>query len=122
MKNTKKGFTIVELVIVIAIIAILAAVLIPTFSNVISKANETAVQQAAKTKFEEVYALDYADGTIDAKQGTEEIAMTGDFADCTYDGATFTYTDTTKKLTATFTIASNTWNISASETSAVTTA
>ena len=38
MKN-KKGFTIVELVIVISVIAILAAVLIPTFSNLIRKAN-----------------------------------------------------------------------------------
>ena len=37
-KNNKKGFTIVELVIVIAVIAILAAVLIPTFSSVIKKA------------------------------------------------------------------------------------
>ncbi len=40
MKRTnKKGFTIVELVIVIAVIAILAAVLIPTFSSLIKKAN-----------------------------------------------------------------------------------
>ncbi len=36
--NKRKGFTIVELVIVIAVIAILAAVLIPTFSNVIKDA------------------------------------------------------------------------------------
>ncbi|MBS6464613.1 MAG: type II secretion system protein [Firmicutes bacterium] len=43
MKNrSKKGFTIVELVIVIAVIAILAAVLIPTFSSLIKKANESA--------------------------------------------------------------------------------
>lgn len=49
MKNTKKrGFTIVELVIVIAVIAILAAVLIPTFSNVIEKANESNALQAAR--------------------------------------------------------------------------
>ena len=41
MKASKKrGFTIIELVIVIAVIAILAAVLIPTFSNVIQKAKE----------------------------------------------------------------------------------
>lgn len=40
-KTTKKGFTIVELVIVIAVIAILAAVLIPTFSSLIEKANES---------------------------------------------------------------------------------
>lgn len=40
MKNSnKKGFTIVELVIVIAVIAILAAVLIPTISSLIKKAN-----------------------------------------------------------------------------------
>jgi len=38
-KNTRKGFTTVELVIVIAVIAILATVLIPTFSNLIEKAN-----------------------------------------------------------------------------------
>ena len=41
-KQTKKGFTIVELVIVIALIAILAAVLIPTFSNVINNAHESS--------------------------------------------------------------------------------
>lgn len=48
MKNKKKGFTIVELVIVIAVIAILAAVLIPTFSNVIRKANEASDTALAK--------------------------------------------------------------------------
>ena len=37
MHKSKKGFTIVELVIVIAVIAILAAVLIPTFSNLVKK-------------------------------------------------------------------------------------
>ncbi len=46
MKLTnKKGFTIVELVIVIAVVAILAAVLIPTFANLINKANISADQQ-----------------------------------------------------------------------------
>ena len=38
MKNIK-GFTIVELVIVIAVIAILAAVMIPTFSGIVKKAS-----------------------------------------------------------------------------------
>lgn len=47
-KKTKKGFTIVELVIVIAVIAILAAVLIPTFSSIIAKANESADIQAVR--------------------------------------------------------------------------
>ena len=49
MKNTnKKGFTIVELVIVIAVIAILAAVLIPTFASIVKKANIAADTQLAK--------------------------------------------------------------------------
>ena len=46
--NNKKGFTIVELVIVIAVIGILAGVLIPTFSNVTKSANETAAMEEAK--------------------------------------------------------------------------
>lgn len=40
--NKKKGFTIVELVIVIAVIAILAAVLIPNISKLVKKANASA--------------------------------------------------------------------------------
>ena len=49
MKNLKKkGFTIVELVIVIAVIAILAAVLIPTFVNLTRKANISADTVLAK--------------------------------------------------------------------------
>ena len=47
-RSTKKGFTIVELVIVIAIIAILAAVLIPTFASLIQKANESKDTQLVK--------------------------------------------------------------------------
>ena len=42
MNKNRKGFTIVELVIVIAVIAILAAVLIPTFASLIAKANISA--------------------------------------------------------------------------------
>ena len=48
MHKTKKGFTIVELVIVIAVIAILAAVLIPTFSNLVEKANQSVDVQLVR--------------------------------------------------------------------------
>ena len=51
-KKAKRGFTITELVIVIAVIAILAAVLIPTFSNVIKRANESAAMQEAKSEYD----------------------------------------------------------------------
>ena len=57
MKNTKKrGFTIVELVIVIAVIAILASVLIPTFSSVVTKAKESKALQEARNAYTEALA------------------------------------------------------------------
>ena len=61
MKNTKKrGFTIVELVIVIAVIAILASVLIPTFANVVTNAKKSAAMQNARSAWT-AYLVDLAD-------------------------------------------------------------
>lgn len=65
IKNNKKGFTLVELVIVIAVIAILAAVLIPTFATVITKANKSAAQQEASNLYEGIL-VEYAEkGSIE---------------------------------------------------------
>ena len=55
-KMNRKGFTIVELVIVIAVIAILAAVLIPTFSGIVEKAQESAEVQKVTNEYKEAYA------------------------------------------------------------------
>ena len=41
-KRIRKAFTLTELVIVIAVVTILAAVLIPTFSNVVERSKQTA--------------------------------------------------------------------------------
>lgn len=79
-KMNKKGFTIVELVIVIAVIAILAAVLIPTFSSMITKANESKALQEAKNAYTEALIDVLEDGEIDETSHTE-----GDY--------TFTFTD-----------------------------
>ena len=59
-KLNKKGFTIVELVIVIAVIAILAGVLIPTFATVVEKANQSKAMQEAKNEYE-AYLAEYAE-------------------------------------------------------------
>ena len=48
-KSRKRGFTILELIIVIAVIAILAAVAIPTFAGVVRKARISAKTQMAKS-------------------------------------------------------------------------
>lgn len=55
MKNVQKGFTLIELMIVVAIIGILAAVAIPAYSNYTKKAKfveVTQATQAAKTGVE----------------------------------------------------------------------
>ena len=46
--NKKKGFTIVELVIVIAVIGVLTAVLVPTFVNLVNKANQASDESLIK--------------------------------------------------------------------------
>ena len=37
--NQKRGYTVVELVVIIAVVAILAAVLIPTYVHLVKKSN-----------------------------------------------------------------------------------
>ena len=54
-RNNKKGFTLVELVIVIAVIAILAGVMIATFSNVVSDAQASADLQEIKSQIDTAY-------------------------------------------------------------------
>ena len=41
-KSNKKGFTIMEMLIVVAIIAVLAAIAIPTFNSALTKSKEAA--------------------------------------------------------------------------------
>ena len=70
INSKKKGFTIVELVIVIAVIAVLAAVLIPTFSNLVKKANMSADQQAVRQMNT---ALAMADATKEIEDSNDAV-------------------------------------------------
>lgn len=78
MKNSikKRGFTIVELIIVIAVIAILAAVLIPTFSSLINK-SLVAADESLVRNLNEALAMDVTNPHKTMSQALEATKANG---------------------------------------------
>ena len=71
MRKHKKGFTIVELVIVIGVIGILSAILIPTFINVTENAKTAALKSDLANAYS-MYVADAADGEKEKKEANED--------------------------------------------------
>lgn len=79
-KLNKKGFTLIELIVVIGILAVLAVILIPSIMNYVAEAREARNNANARALYSEVSA-DVAFGTITDSTGSP---ATGGGVSCPY--------------------------------------
>lgn len=84
MKNNK-GFSLVELIVVIAIMAILAAVAIPTFSGFITKANKAADEDFMNQAKYAIELANAADPYFELATVSVTVDANGDFTKVTYN-------------------------------------
>jgi len=70
-KMNKKGFTLMEMLIVVAIIAILIAIAIPTFSNQLLKSKQAADNATVRSAYAEAMATYLVSNTAVSKQAFE---------------------------------------------------
>lgn len=80
-ENKKKGFTLVELIVVLVILAILAALLVPALTGYIDKAKKKSIiaetrqcVMAAQTLADEAYGTKAIGGTVEFGDGKDVTA------------------------------------------------
>ncbi|MDX3932904.1 MAG: pilin [Stenotrophomonas sp.] len=103
MKN-QKGFTLIELMIVVAIIAILAAIALPAYSDYTKKAKVSEVILAASAVRTAVSEYAAGNGELPPNTWTPE-AQTSDYVSgVAWDGNTITATSTVPGAEGTITL------------------
>ena len=102
-KANKKGFTIMEMLIVVAIIAVLAAIAIPTFNGALTKSKEAADIANIRAAYAEV-TVDYltGDGSNFPSDNTAAEALITSKTGALKGKGTFTATLSTDKKTVTY--------------------
>jgi len=80
-RRNRKGFTLAELLIVVAIIAVLVAIMIPVFTGQVTKAQQAADRANLRAGYSEVIVKYLSDGTVTtattpAAQTDGEVSLT----------------------------------------------
>ena len=75
MKN-KKGFTLMEMLIVVAIIAILIAIAIPTFASSLNKARVATDEANIRAGYASVMATVLTDDSVDVEGNSTKVKAT----------------------------------------------
>lgn len=97
MKNNKKGFTLAELLVVVAIIAVLVAIAIPVFSGATDKAKQAADDANIRAAYAE-YQVNQIDPDISDASSISSKTIT--FADgSTYELQYYSSVNQTGKWT-----------------------
>ena len=76
-RNNKKGFTLAELLIVVAIIAVLTAIAIPVFSTQLHKSKDAADLANIRSYYADLQSEALTNGTSSSKEAssTQSIAL-----------------------------------------------
>lgn len=97
MKN-QKGFTLIELMIVVAIIAILAAIALPAYSNYTKKAKVSEVILAASSLRTDVSEYVATNNALPPKEWQPDFQKTQYVSALAWDNATGTITATAQNI------------------------
>ena len=87
MKRNKKGFTLAELLIVVAIIAVLVAIAIPIFNSQLEKARESTDIANARDYYAEISTA-ILDGSLSSSGATTMTVSGGLTATATFNAST----------------------------------
>jgi len=107
--NKKRGFTLVEIMIVVAIIALLAAIAIPSLLNARRTANDAAARSNIRTLAteEETWSAGAGDGEYFVDVAAFKVASAGATKYCGVSSGGFTYACVTAKTGYTVTATCN---------------
>lgn len=127
LKKDKKGFTLIEMIVVIVIIGILLAILVPGMFKYIERAKEKQVEVDARTayleaqiEFADEFAKKVPDYTkINVAHIKSEAGVLGNMS-IKYDPNTgkileFKYGDSKSKKSVTYDVTSETWTVGSEE-------